>query len=333
MKRVKIAIVNSKSFGRYSSAIEELQKIGEVSRISIPKDAPGEELAARLEGFHFVVASVTPYYDRTFFERNKSVVMIARHGIGLDNIDLEAAKEHGVTIARVPGSIERDAVAEHTINLMLLALRSVHQAIDAVKKGEWHARSKFVGRQLSSCTVGVIGFGNIGSRVAEILIKGFGSKVLAYDPYVPPEVIKSIGAIPTSLEELLSNSDIITIHAKLTKESYHMIDEQAFQKMKNGVVIVNTSRGELVSVQALLKALENGKVSAAALDVIEGEPIDESHPLLKFENIIITPHIVAYTYEALKGMDEFVVKAIANYLEGKTLEEYAIIPPQPRKIS
>jgi len=333
LKKIRIAVVNSKSFGKYSSAIEKLQKIGDVFRISVRGDTPSDELAARLDGFHFVIASVTPYYGRTFFERNRSVVMIVRHGIGLDNVDLKAAEEHGVAVARVPGRVEREAVAEHAVTLMLLALRKVCQAIEAVRRGEWHARSRFVGWQLSSCTVGIIGFGNIGSRVAEILIKGFGSKVLAYDPYVPKERIKAIGATPVDLEELLASSDIITLHVRLTKESYHMLDEQAFRRMKDGVIIVNTSRGELVSVQALVKALEEGKVSAAALDVVEDEPIDKSHPLLRFENVIITPHIAAYTHEALKGMDEFIVKAITAYLKGKTIEGFVVMPTKPRKIS
>lgn len=332
MRRVRIAIVNSKSFGEYSSAVEELRRIGDVSRISVRRDASGGELASRLDGFHFVIASVTPYYGREFFEGNKSVVMIIRHGVGLDNVDLEAAEEHGVAVARVPGRIEREAVAEHAITLMLLALRKTYQAIEAVRRGEWRARSRFVGWELGSRVVGIIGFGNIGSRVAEILVKGFGSKVLAYDPYVPEERIKSVGAIPADLEELLASSDVISLHAKLTKENYHMLDEQAFRRMKDGVIIVNTSRGELISVQALAKALAEGKVSAAALDVVEGEPIDESHPLLEFENVIITPHIAAYTREALEGMDEFAVRAITAYLEGEPVEGLVVAPTKPRKI-
>ena len=332
MRRVRIAIVNSKSFGEYSSAVEELRRIGDVSRISVRSNASGGELASRLDGFHFVIASVTPYYGREFFEGNKSVVMIIRHGVGLDNVDLEAAEEHGVAVARVPGRIEREAVAEHAITLMLLALRKTYQAIEAVKRGGWRARSRFVGWELGSRVVGVIGFGNIGSRVAEILVRGFGSRVLAYDPYVPEERIKSVGAIPADLEELLASSDVISLHAKLTKENYHMLDEQAFRRMKDGVIIVNTSRGELISVQALAKALAEGKVSAAALDVVEGEPIDESHPLLEFENVIITPHIAAYTREALKGMDEFAVRAITAYLEGEPVEGLVVAPTKPRKI-
>ncbi len=332
MRRIRIAIVNSKSFGEYSSAVEELRRIGDVSRISVRSDASGGELASRLDGFHFVIASVTPYYGREFFEGNKSVVMIVRHGVGLDNVDLEAAEEHGVAVARVPGRIEREAVAEHAITLMLLALRKTYQAIEAVRRGGWRARSRFVGWELGSRVVGVIGFGNIGSRVAEILVRGFGSKVLAYDPYVPEERIKSVGAIPADLEELLASSDVISLHAKLTKENYHMLDEQAFRRMKDGVIIVNTSRGELISVQALAKALAEGKVSAAALDVVEGEPIDESHPLLEFENVIITPHIAAYTREALRGMDEFAVRAITAYLEGEPVEGLVVAPTKPRKI-
>jgi len=329
---VKIAVVNSKSFGKYSDVLERLKRVGQVDFIEVPRDIDGAELGKRLEGYHFVVASVTPYYSRRFFESNSSVVMIVRHGIGVDNIDLRAAEEFGVYVARVPGWREREAVAEHTIALMLAALRYVVQAHEAVKAGKWGERARFVGRELKNLTVGVVGFGNIGSRVAEILVKGFGSRVLVFDPYVPAERIREAGCTPVDLDTLLRESDIITLHAALTSENYHMLNEAAFEKMKRGVIIVDTARGELIDTQALVKYLENGKIGAVALDVVEGEPIGADHPLLKYPNVIITPHIAAYTYEALKGMDDAVVEAIESYLSGRPIDGLVVEPKKPRRL-
>ncbi len=331
---IRIAIVNSKSFGLYTNAIERLSKIGVVDRIDVPRDIDGESLGRRLEGYHFVIASVTPIYDRRFFENNNSVVMIVRHGIGVDNIDLDAAREYGVYIARVPGWREREAVAEHTIALILAALRHVVQASNSVRQGRWGERAKYIGRELKNLTIGIIGFGNIGSRVGEILVKGFGCKVLVYDPYIPHDKIREYGCIPVeNLDEILKESDIITLHASLTKETYHLIDRNAFEKMKKGVIIIDTARGELIDTNALIEYIEKGKIGAVALDVVEGEPIDANHPLNKYPNIVITPHIAAYTYEALQGMDEAVVEAIENYLSNKPIDGIVVIPQKPRKLS
>lgn len=333
MARVKIAIVNSKSFGLYTDAVQKLEEVGEVARIEVPKDVGGEELAKKLDGYHFIIASVTPKYGREFFEHNGSVVMIVRHGIGYDNIDVKAAEEHGVIVARVPGWREREAVAEYTVALMLSALRSVVQASNKVRDGRWGERAKFIGTELKNLRVGVIGFGNIGFRVATILKKGFEAEVAVYDPYVPPQKIEEAGFRHyTDLCELLRSSDIITLHAALTQENYHMISAEEFECMKNGAIIVNTARGELIDMKYLIKYVEEGKIAAAALDVVEGEPIDKNHPLLKYENVIITPHIAAYTWEAVKGMDEAMVEAIINYLSGKPLDGIVVMPKKPRKL-
>lgn len=332
MTKPRIAIVNSKSFGLYSNALQELSLIGEVTRIELPKDIPGRELASKLNGYHFIVASVTPRYDRDFFEFNESVVMIVRHGIGYDNIDVKSAEEKGVIVARVPGWREREAVAEHTIALMLSALRYVPQAYRAVQAGKWSNRAKYVGKELSSLTIGIIGFGNIGSRVAEILRKGFNSRIIVYDPFVSRDKVLEAGYdYADSLCELLKASDILTLHAALSPDNYHMIDKKAFECMKEGVIIVNTARGELIDEKALIENIENGKVLAFAADVVEGEPIGPEHPLLKYDNVIITPHIAAYTLEALKGMDDAVVAAIINYLNNKPIDGIIVLPQKPRK--
>ncbi|MDK6029145.1 D-isomer specific 2-hydroxyacid dehydrogenase family protein [Ignisphaera sp. 4213-co] len=324
---IRIAIVNSKSFGLYTDAIEKLKKLGIVDRLEVPRDYRGKLLAEKLRGYHVVVASVTPIYDREFFENNQDVVLIVRHGIGYDNIDVKAAEEFGVTVARVPGWREREAVAEHTIALMLSALRYVVQSYEAVKQGRWGDRAKFIAKELSSLTVGVVGLGNIGSRVAEILSKGFGAKIIVYDPYIPRERVEQLSyKYATSLEELARESDIVTLHAPLTNETYHMINRNVLSKMKKGVIIVNTARGELVDEDALCEYLENGTIAAYAADTVEKEPIGPDHKLLKYPNVIITPHIAAYTWESLKGMDEAVVEAIVNYLENKPIDGVVVKP-------
>lgn len=333
MLKPRVAVVNSKSFGVYTDAIERLSAFCEVVRLEVPKDIGGAELASKLRGFHFVVASVTPRYSREFFEQNDSVVMIVRHGIGYDNIDVAAAEEFGVVIARVPGWREREAVAEHAVALALDALRHVSRSYNYVRAGRWGERAKFIGKELPSLTIGVIGFGNIGSRVAGIFRRGFGARVVVYDPYVPPEKIRELGCEPVkNLEDLLKQADIITLHTALTPETYHMISREEFELMKDGVILVNTARGELIDEQALIEYLRKGKIAAVALDVVEGEPIGADHPLLKFENVIITPHIAAYTVEALKGMDEAVVEAIVNYLNGKPIDGLVVLPKKPRKL-
>ncbi|MEM2261281.1 MAG: D-isomer specific 2-hydroxyacid dehydrogenase family protein [Ignisphaera sp.] len=328
---IRIGIVNSKSFGVYTSAIDRLAKVGEVIKIDVPKNMRGVELAEKLRGIHFIIASVTPLYDREFFENNDDVVMIVRHGIGYDNIDVKAAEEHGVIVARVPGWREREAVAELTIALMLAALRKVVEASNSVKSGRWHERAKYVGRELPSLTVGIIGFGNIGSRVAGILVNGFNAKVVVYDPYVSRAYVERLGCLYVEkLDDLLGQSDIITLHTILTEETKYMINREAFEKMKDGVIIVNTARGELIDTSALIEYIEKGKVAAAALDVVEGEPIDEKHQLLKYSNVIITPHIGAYTYESLIGMDEAVVEAIECYINNKPIDGIVVMPRRRR---
>lgn len=332
--RPRVAIVNSKSFGRFTDAISRLASRCIVDQIEVSKNVSGKELAEKLSGYHFVVASVTPRYGEEFFKSNADVVMILRHGIGLDNVDLKAAEENGVKIVAVPGYKEREAVAEHTVALMLSALRRVAEANDAVRKGGWQERAKFVSRNISSLTVGIVGFGNIGSKVAEILRKGFGSKVIAYDPYVQQEKMMTLGvAQVSSMIELMAKSDIVTLHTNLTPETYHIISRETLMGARRGIIVVNTARGELIDQDALVEAIEKGIVGAAALDVVENEPIGLEHPLLKYSNVLITPHIAAYTRESLAAMDETIVEAIFNYLEKKPIEGIVVDPMKCRNLT
>ncbi|SFE76611.1 Lactate dehydrogenase [Thermoanaerobacter thermohydrosulfuricus] len=315
---VKIAIVNSSSFGKhFPDHIEKLKALGEVERFELPHDMRGKALAEKLMGYSVIIASVKPYYDREFFEYKDKTLLITRHGIGYDAIDIKSATEKGTLVTKVAGIVEREAVAENAIALLMDVMRRVREASLRVKEGKWQERASFMGYEIKDKVAGIIGIGNIGSRVAEILKYGFGAKVIAYDPNLSEEEIQKRGAQPVSLEELLQTSDIISLNASLNEKNYHMLSHKEFSMMKKNVFIVNTARGELIDTEALIKALKEGKVAGAGLDVVEGEPIDDNHPLLAFDNVIITPHTSAYTYECLRGMGDKVVSDVEKVLRGE----------------
>lgn len=320
--RPRIAIVNSSSFGRYfPEHMERLAALGEVRRFTFPPDIEGRALAEALQGFPILIVSVSPRFGPDFFAHKDETWLIARHGIGVDNVHLPSATAHGVLVTRVTPWMEQEAVAEMTIALMLVLLRRIPEAAAAVRAGRWAARADFVGRELAGKTVGLIGFGNIGRRVGEILARGFGARVLAYDPGVPPEAMRAAGAEPADLDTVLREADILSLHAALTEENFHMLSREAFARMKPGVILVNTARGELIDGAALQEALASGRVAGAALDVVEGEPIGPDHPLLRFPNVLVVPHIAAYTHEALRRMGEKVVADVERVLRGEIPED------------
>ena len=315
---IKIAIVNSSSFGKhFPDHIERLKTLGKVERFELPHDMRGRALAEKLMGYSVIIASVKPYYDREFFEYKDKTLLITRHGIGYDAIDIKSATEKGTLVTKVAGIVEREAVAENAIALLLDVIRKVREASLRVKDGKWHERASFLGYEIKDKVAGIIGIGNIGSRVAEILKYGFGAKVIAYDPNLSEEEIQKRGVQPVSFEELLESSDIISLNASLNEKNYHLLSYKEFSMMKNNVFIVNTARGELIDTQDLIKALKEEKVAGVGLDVVEGEPIDENHPLLGFDNVIITPHTSAYTYECLRGMGDKVVSDVEKVLKGE----------------
>lgn len=317
----KIAIVNSSSFGGiFPEHIERLKALGEIKRFTVPKDLGGKELAECLNGYEVIIASVTALYDKEFFEYKDKTRLISRHGIGYNNIDVTAATGKGTIVTKVSSLIEREAVAENAIALLMAVMRKVREASWKAKEGKWAERAKFVGNEIKDKTVGVIGFGNIGSRVGEIVKYGFNAGLIAYDPGLLPEQIKERGATPVSLEELLAEADIISLNACVTGENYHLLSEKQFSLMKKHVYIVNTARGELMNEKALIKALDNGTIAGISLDVIEGEPIAAEHPLLAYDNVVITPHTSAYTYECLYGMGNKVITDVERVLKGQTPE-------------
>lgn len=321
MTKYNIAIVNSSSFGKiFPEHIQRLEKLGSVKHFTVEGEIKGQDLAELLHGYNIIIASVTPFFTQDFFDHKDELILITRHGIGYNNIDIEAAKKHDTLVTIIPALVERDAVAENNVTNLLALLRCTVEANSRVKEDRWKDRAQFVGRALFNKTVGVIGVGNTGSCVVEILRNGFRCEVLAYDPYKSALHIKSYGAKKVELKQLLESSDIICLCASLTEENYHMISTKEVEMMKDHVYLSNSARGALVNEKAIVNGLESGKIAGFATDVLEEEPGHKNHPYLAFKNVVMTPHTSAYTMECLEEMGNKCVRDVENIVEGKLPE-------------
>jgi phosphoglycerate dehydrogenase-like enzyme len=314
----KIAIVNSSSFGKiFDAHLDRLGKLGQVARFDFDSSIEGKELAEALEGYNIIIASVTPFFTSEFFEHKDELKLITRHGIGYNNVDLEAAKAHGTVVAIVPPLIERDAVAENNVTNLLALMRRTTESAAEVKNDGWENRAKFIGNGLCGKTVGVIGVGNTGSRVVEILHYGFRCEVLGVDPNKTELEINIFGGEKVALDELLERAEIICLCASLNDTNYHIISKDTISKMKDGVYLSNSARGALVDETAIIEAIQSGKLSGYATDVLEVEPGRSDHPFLAYPNIIMTPHTSAYTMECLEGMGDKCVSDCEAIVEGR----------------
>lgn len=316
MNRPLISIVNSSTFGKhFTEHISTLEKFADLRHVTVPADIDADALAEKIKDSDGIIASVTPRFARKTLEQCTKLKLLVRHGIGCDNVDLPAATELGIPVSRVKGIIEREAVAEYAVALLIAAARLVPQGAQAVKNSDWPSRARMVGMELRGKTIGIIGLGNIGSRSAEILSNGFGANIVAADPYIDKERFKQFNATEVSLEELIFRSNAILFHCPLTAETKRMIGKTQFTAMQKGVVLVNTCRGELVDEDALYEALQNGSMGAYATDVVEGEPIGGEHRLAKLDNVIITPHLGGYSWESLHGMGQTCVDDMVSVFE------------------
>ncbi|MCD6325776.1 D-2-hydroxyacid dehydrogenase [Candidatus Bathyarchaeota archaeon] len=250
---------------------------------------------------------------REIIESGKHLKLIARAGSGLDNIDLKAAEEKGIAVINTPEA-SADSVAELTIGLMVALARKMILADSSMKQGKW-LKKELMGFLLKGKKLGLIGLGNIGLRVARIA-KAMGMKILVTKRVPPsPELLKSLEAEFLPLDELLRQSDIVSIHVPLSKETRNMIDAEEIGKMKDGAFLINTSRGEIVNEKALLNALRSGKLGGAALDVYSVEP-PENLELIKQPSVICTPHIGAQTVEAQREASIRLAEKIIRFLHG-----------------
>lgn len=249
------------------------------------------------------------------FEAARRLKVVGRAGVGVDNIDLKAAKAHAVTVVNAPLSTTI-AVAELTFGLLLALCRDLPRADAAMKRGEW-LKKELEGVELYGKTLGIVGMGRIGAEVARRAVI-FGMNVLGYDPLVPHEDIRQRGARPVSLEELYAQSDFISLHLPLTAETRSMVNEQAFGRMKRGVRLVCAARGGIIEEAALLSALESGQVAGAALDVFATEPPGASE-LVRHPRIVASPHIGAQTREAQVRAAQDIANEVLAALQGAPL--------------
>jgi D-3-phosphoglycerate dehydrogenase len=245
-------------------------------------------------------------FTREMIEASPNLKIIARHGVGTDNVDIPAASENGVWVTSTPGS-NSNAVAEHVFALLLSLTRQMVPAANRVLAGTWaEGRGDLVGFELSGRTLGIVGFGAIGKRVAAIA-RGFGMRVLASDPIAKAADVAAAGADLVDLDTLYGAADIITLHAPLLPGTRHMISSRELALMKPNAIIINTSRGGLIDEDALVTALTSGAIAGAALDVLEAESIDMKDPLSnnrvplhEVPNLLVTPHIAGQTQEAFE---------------------------------
>ena len=273
------------------AAVELLKKEHDV----VEAEPSMEELKGMIGEYDAILLRSRTKLTADIIEAGKNLKVIGRAGIGVDNIDLRAATEHGIIVVNAPGS-NSISVVELTIGHMISIARKLVEADKHVRSGQWN-RKAFKGTELMGKTLGLIGFGRIGSEVAR-RAQVFGMDVIIYDPYVNRKVAEEMGVkIVETKEDVLKNSDFISIHALLTDETRGMISGPEFEIMKNSAYIVNCARGGIVDEKALYTALKEGKIKGAALDVYENEPPADS-PLLQLDNIVFTPHLGASTREA-----------------------------------
>ena len=287
-------------------ALEELKSIPDFE-VFLKTGMDEEELIKTIPDFHGAVVRGATKVTKNVIEAASNLELIVRAGIGLDNIDIAAAKAKGIQVANTPAATSI-SVAEHTFGLMLAAVRNHGKANLSMKEHKWEKKI-LSGTELYGKTLGIIGVGRIGQEVARRAL-AFGMKVIAYDII---EAKIELDVKQVSLEELLAQADIITLHLPLTENTKHMISEAEFERMKDGVIIINTSRGGTVDEKALLQALQSGKVRAVALDVYEKEP-PEDFSLIDHPNVIATPHIGAAAKEGQKRAGMEVVKILKERL-------------------
>ncbi|MEE8360246.1 MAG: phosphoglycerate dehydrogenase [Candidatus Omnitrophota bacterium] len=261
--------------------------------VDVKLKIPPEELKKIIKDYDGIVVRSETKLKKDIIDAS-NLKVIGRAGVGLDNIDLEAATKKGIIVVNAPSG-NTISTAEHAMSLLMAMSRNIPQANKDMKEGNWN-RKKFMGVELYGKTLGIIGLGRIGAEVAS-RANSFKMNIIAYDPYLSEEMAKKIKVDPVSLEELLKNSDYITVHTPITDKTKHMISEKEFKMMKRGVRIINAARGGIIDEAALLKALESKKVAGAALDVFEKEP-PKDNPLMKIDNVIMTPHLGASTEEA-----------------------------------
>jgi len=271
------------------------------------------DLAAKMP-ITAIVTRGSGVVDKQLIKQCKGLKVIARCGVGLDNVDTDSASKEGVMVINAPGS-NADTVAEHTLALMLSAQRQIPTYAQIAKNNNWVRRSQYGGDEIRGKTLGIVGLGNIGKKVAT-LATAFGMSVQYWNRTIRTNPYQQV-----DFDTLLTTSDIISLHLPKIAATHHLIAESAFQKMKPTVLLVNTARGSIIQESALIQALENRRIAGFAADVLENEPPVENHPLLQFPTVLLTPHTASLTATTFNEMCVITVQNVVDLLVGKAIEE------------
>ena len=296
------------------AGIELIQQTGSITALVHDKISRQKLLESISEIDGLVVRSAT-VIDREVIQKATGLKVIGRAGVGVDNVDVNAATEHGVLVMNSPGG-STTTTAEHTIAMLFALARNIPQAYETLKDHQWE-KSKFKGVELAGKTLGVIGLGRIGSEVAR-KCQAIGMKVIAYDPYINTDAHLSSGLALVEIDQIFDQADFITVHVPLTEATRSLINQTTISKMKDGVRLLNCARGGIINEKDLYEAIKSGKVAGAAFDVFETEPNIQS-PLLELDNFIATPHLGASTVEAQRKVSEDICRQVSDYLLKNTV--------------
>lgn len=293
---------------------EDILKNADIETI-VAKSQTSEELSKIIEDYDGIILRNRTHIDKEVLAHAKKLKIIARAGVGVDNIDVEAATARGIWVVNSPDG-NTEATAEHTVAMILALSRNIPQSFEHLKNGVFE-RTKFIGNELLGKTIGIVGFGKIGSRVAEIL-KVFGMQIFIYDPFANKEKVEKFGyRIFENLDDMLPLIDYLTVHVPKNKDTLNMIDEKNIYKLKKGAKIINCARGGIINEYALKKAIEEKYIFGAALDVFVDEPEIDKCPLYNFsDKVIIVPHLGASTIEAQTKVAKDVAEQVADVFKG-----------------
>lgn len=265
-------------------------------------------------GCEAIVARTANYTKNVMEAGRGQLKVIARYGVGLDAIDLKAAEEAGIWVSFTPLA-NCSTVAEHTVGLIIASAHNMSYCMSEAKKGNFESRNELTGKDVVGKTVGIVGFGKIGSLVGKMCHFGFEMKVLAYDPYLPAEKVPEWASM-ADWEEVFGQSDIVCCHMPLMESTRKIVGTKEFRMMKSSAVFVNAARGGVVDEEALIEALQEGRIACAGLDVLEKEPPEADNPLLSMKNVNFTPHMASFTDECYERMALHTVQCIDDVLKG-----------------
>lgn len=297
----------------YSNALSALPP-----EVTVLYPAPGGDPTANAEPAQGILASSLVRYNADLFRRLPNLRIVTRTGIGIDNVDLDDATEAGIVVCNTPEG-PTESTAEHTVAMLMNLAKRIKQGNDNLAAGKWGPRADpLIGVEVRGRTLGLIGLGRIGRRVAQICGAGLGMRVIGYDPYVRAEEVEPLGITLLDLDSVIEQADFLSLHLPATPETYRLMNRERIGRMKQGAFLLNLARGPLVDAEALVEAVDSGKLGGAGLDVFDPEPpavdsVLRNHPL-----IVATPHGAGLTVEGRTRIEEMAVERLLAFFRGET---------------